>query len=257
LAPAYTDDDDIERLLLAFDELTSNALRHGSPPARVAVTATGNGWVIDVSDAATDRPPMAAGGRDPAGGGLGLYLVARLGAAHGWLVNDGRKHVWARLICAAQGPADGVAGRLRGMVTDLTTGLPKRPAIRIAGPLDDLREDMVTNLFAVLHEALTNVAQHARARTVEVDITVAAGTVTLCVVDDGVGMAGAPRDGGLADLRRRAVWHGGTLSVERAATGGTRLTWTVPQRRSSAAAKRAGLPAGGWVTRGLPDAMSA
>src|SRR3954464_9122148 len=116
---------------------------------------------------------------------------------------------------------------------------------------------MVTNLFAVLHEALTNVAQHARARTVEVDITVAAGTVTLCVVDDGVGMAGAPRDGGLADLRRRAVWHGGTLSVERAATGGTRLTWAVPQRRSSAAAKRAGLPAGGWVTRGLPDAMSA
>src|SRR3954447_3024518 len=50
-APAYTDDDDIERLLLAFDELISNALRHGSPPARVVVNATGNGWALHASDA--------------------------------------------------------------------------------------------------------------------------------------------------------------------------------------------------------------
>lgn len=89
------DDDAIERLLLAFEELSSNGLRHGRPPVHVAVTATGGGWLIDVTDAATDRPPTPAVGRDAAEGGLGLYLVARLCSAYGWTVQHGRKHVWA------------------------------------------------------------------------------------------------------------------------------------------------------------------
>jgi len=53
--------------------------------------------------------------------------------------------------------------------------------------------------------------------------------VTLRVRDDGVGLAAAPRDGGLADLRRRAAWHGGTLSVQPEPGGGTGLTWAVPR----------------------------
>jgi signal transduction histidine kinase len=233
LAPPATDDDDVERLVLAFDELVSNALRHGRPPARVAVTATGTGWLIDVSDTAVELPPAPppATGLDPAGGGLGLYLVARLGAAHGWLVEEDRKHVWAHIMCTAHSPADGVAGRLRAMALELTSPLPVRPAIRVAGPLDELREDMVTDLFAVLHEALTNVVRHARASTARVDIEMASGTVALEVADDGAGMAGAPRDGGLADLRRRATWHGGTLSVDERASGGTLLSWCVPVSR--------------------------
>ncbi|HEY4624649.1 MAG TPA: hypothetical protein VIH01_01445, partial [Blastococcus sp.] len=36
-------------------------------------------------------------GRDPGAGGMGLYLVARTSAAHGWAVLGGRKHVWAHL----------------------------------------------------------------------------------------------------------------------------------------------------------------
>jgi anti-sigma regulatory factor (Ser/Thr protein kinase) len=89
------DDDALERLLLAFEELASNGLRHGRPPVEVHVTATEGGWLIDVSDSAPDRPPTPALGRDAADGGLGLYLVARLCAAHGWTVQHGRKHVWA------------------------------------------------------------------------------------------------------------------------------------------------------------------
>jgi hypothetical protein len=41
--------------------------------------------------------PVPAVGRDPAQGGLGLHLVARLSVAHGWYVDDGAKHVWACL----------------------------------------------------------------------------------------------------------------------------------------------------------------
>ena len=120
-APPEADDDDVEWLLLTFEELSSNALKHGHPPARVAVTLTATGWLVDVSDAAPDQPPTPAVGRDAALGGLGLYLVARLCDGHGWLVEAGRKRVWAHLVCAAAQPTDGGDGRLRDEVTALTT----------------------------------------------------------------------------------------------------------------------------------------
>lgn len=102
--PRDADDDDIDRLLLIFEELTSNGLRHGRAPVRVVVTTTDFGWLIDVTDAAVDRPPTPAVGRDAADGGLGLYLVARLSVAYGWAVHDDRKHVWARIDYASQTP---------------------------------------------------------------------------------------------------------------------------------------------------------
>lgn len=86
--------DDVERLLLAYEELASNGLRHGQRPVQAAVTATDEGWLIDVTDAAVEHTPTPAVDRDPALGGLGLYLIARLCSAHGWSVTGGRKHVW-------------------------------------------------------------------------------------------------------------------------------------------------------------------
>jgi len=91
----------VDVVLLAFEELASNGLRHGRPPVQVTVsttaTATGTGWLIEVSDAAADEAPTPAVGRDPSHGGLGLHLVARLCAAHGWNPLNGRKHVWAHV----------------------------------------------------------------------------------------------------------------------------------------------------------------
>jgi two-component sensor histidine kinase len=93
--PAGLDDDAVERLLLAFEELASNGIRHGAPPVEVRVVASADGWLIDVVDADLDAPPTPASGRDPAHGGLGLHLIARLSAARGWCVRQDRKHVWA------------------------------------------------------------------------------------------------------------------------------------------------------------------
>jgi hypothetical protein len=61
------------------------------------VVAGSGGWLLDVSDRAPESLPAPAVGRDPAKGGLGLHLVARLSVAHGWYVDGCYKHVWACL----------------------------------------------------------------------------------------------------------------------------------------------------------------
>ena len=86
-----------EHLVLALDEMASNALRHGGGRVRASVRLTEDAYLIEVSDAATSAPPTPAIGRDPSEGGLGLYLIAELATEHGWYVSHGAKHVWALL----------------------------------------------------------------------------------------------------------------------------------------------------------------
>ncbi len=96
--PAGASPDDVDRLLLAFEELASNGLRHSGAPVEVRVSTYDRGWLIDVSDSCPEQPPTPAVDRDPALGGLGLHLIARLSAACGWAVTGSRKHVWAVLL---------------------------------------------------------------------------------------------------------------------------------------------------------------
>jgi hypothetical protein len=96
-SPDDEEDASGERLVLAFDELASNALRHGGRPVVATVVAGSGGWLLDVSDQDPHTMPSPAIGRDPARGGLGLYMVARLAVAHGWYVDGSCKHVWACL----------------------------------------------------------------------------------------------------------------------------------------------------------------
>ena len=98
VGPAHDDSDRAgEQLILAFDELASNALRHGESPVVATVVAGSGGWLIDVSDRAPETMPAPVVDRDPAQGGMGLQLVAKLSVAHGWYVDAGAKHVWACL----------------------------------------------------------------------------------------------------------------------------------------------------------------
>jgi anti-sigma regulatory factor (Ser/Thr protein kinase) len=96
--PAGAAEGRVERLLLAFEELVSNAVRHGRPPIEVVVIAIGYCWLLEVTDAAEGSPPTPDLERDAALGGLGLALVAQLSGDHGWEpLGDGRKVVWARV----------------------------------------------------------------------------------------------------------------------------------------------------------------
>jgi len=86
-----------DQLVLAFDEMASNALRHGGGDVRAELRRTQDAYLIEVSDGAAAAPPSPAVGRDPSEGGLGLYLIAELASRHGWYVSGGHKHVWALL----------------------------------------------------------------------------------------------------------------------------------------------------------------
>ncbi len=78
------------------------------------------------------------------------------------------------------------------VIDDRTPALGFRPALRVTGPVAELTGDLVTDLLAVLTEALTNVARYARAGSVQVDLETIVDHLTLLVHDDGIGLAGAP-----------------------------------------------------------------
>ncbi len=103
------------------------------------------------------------------------------------------------------------------------------PELRLEGPIDSLVPDATADhLLSTLHEALSNVAQHAEASSA--DVSVEAGEeLRLRVVDNGVGLPdGVEAGNGLRNMERRALELGGRASVRRGARGGTVVDWRVP-----------------------------
>jgi signal transduction histidine kinase len=80
----------------------------------------------------------------------------------------------------------------------------------------------------MLREALSNVARHARATRVDVEVIVA-DQVVVRVIDDGVGPPGpdALRGHGLNNMQARAERHGGSFKLHAGLDGGTVLEWQV------------------------------
>ncbi|MEV4136424.1 sensor domain-containing protein [Dactylosporangium sp. NPDC049742] len=93
--------------------------------------------------------------------------------------------------------------------------------------------------FAVA-ELLTNVARHAGATRVRIDLRAASGRLRLTVTDDGRGGAACPAGAqgsagsaagtGLAGLTRRAAALDGSLAVDSPAGGPTTVTMILPER---------------------------
>ncbi len=119
----------------------------------------------------------------------------------------------------------------------LTPALGMAPRTEFSGPLDTMVDPpVIADVEAVLREALTNVARHARASSVAVSVAVADGQLSLTVSDDGVGIARIQRRSGLANLRTRAEQYGGTFQVRNDDEGGLRLSWSIPLARPAPAA---------------------
>lgn len=104
------------------------------------------------------------------------------------------------------------------------------PELKLDGPIDvAVTEPIAEQLLATLQEALSNVAKHARASSVDV-LVQASSELLLRVEDDGVGLPeGVDRKSGLSNMERRARELGGSFTARRATTrGGTLIKWQVP-----------------------------
>jgi len=126
----------------------------------------------------------------------------------------------------------GVRSRVLALVHRLDVVLGFEVGVSFAGPVDAALSGLVVeHLLATVGEALTNVGRHARATAASVDLVVAEGQCRLEIADNGVGLPPTgPRDGGLGlvNLRRRAEKLDGSLTVGRAPSGGTAVSWHVP-----------------------------
>ncbi len=78
----------------------------------------------------------------------------------------------------------------------------------------------------ILMEAISNVMQHAQARTLSVVATATAGCIQIALRDDGVGMDGRAGNG-LRTMNERAAFIGAGLTIE-AAEPGTIVCLTLP-----------------------------
>jgi PAS domain S-box-containing protein len=102
-------------------------------------------------------------------------------------------------------------------------------AVRLPG-------DIELTLYRILQEALENVALHARARHVKVNLTMKDNFVQLVIHDDGVSFnpknlsARRKKHGrlGLLGMHERVAYVGGTLNVHSAPGKGTTVTAIIP-----------------------------
>ncbi|MFE0130677.1 GAF domain-containing protein [Streptomyces sp. NPDC059037] len=129
------------------------------------------------------------------------------------------------------GPAArGLRTHMVKTVQEAVAALGFTPLLRMEGLVDtDVPPALADNVVAVLQEALSNVAQHARARSAVVSLVVEADLLTLTVRDDGIGIPDTGgRRSGLRNLEERAAALDGTLTLDSPDGGGTRLVWQAP-----------------------------
>jgi two-component system sensor histidine kinase UhpB len=97
----------------------------------------------------------------------------------------------------------------------------------------ELKPNVSTIIFRILQEALTNAARHAHATKVDIDLYEQAGEIVLQIRDDGKGIStddvDSPRSLGLVGMKERASLLQGSITFQRAPTGGTMVTLKVPR----------------------------
>lgn len=95
-----------------------------------------------------------------------------------------------------------------------------------------LDDQCATALFRILQESLSNVARHARASKVRIDLHQHANMLTMTIRDNGVGMQPGSRNRngsfGLVGIEERVNILGGSFSISSGPDHGTTIVVTVP-----------------------------
>jgi len=124
-----------------------------------------------------------------------------------------------------------LAEALEGLVRDLRS---RHPAVTLT-----LRHDLASNpgqdaalaAYRVVQEGLNNALRHARASRIDIELHDERRSLTVTVMDDGVGLSHAgssPGHYGLQGLRERIGRLGGNLTLRERGGTGTLLTAEIP-----------------------------
>ena len=141
-----------------------------------------------------------------------------------------------------RGLAEGLRGGmwedmdLLGALSSLAETFRASTDLRVLRRLDPdtppVRPEIQQTLFRVAQESMTNVARHAGADTVELELRLHSAAddecLVLTVTDNGRGYLPGSAGSGIAGMRERARAIGGTLDVSRRESGGTQMRLVVP-----------------------------
>ncbi|MEU6200835.1 GAF domain-containing protein [Streptomyces sp. NPDC047061] len=139
------------------------------------------------------------------------------------------------------GAGAGLRARAVQVAGEAAPALGFAPSVRMEGLIDtDVPKEIADHAVAVLSEALTNIARHARADRTEIVLVTDGRELVLTVRDNGVGIPADGRRSGLRNMAERAAELGGRLEwtcrggpegSRGPQGGGTTLVWRVPVTR--------------------------
>ncbi len=130
---------------------------------------------------------------------------------------------------------------LNAAIEWLAEGWSRRMAVAVQLKLhaadSDFDDALSIALYRMVQEALTNIARHAHATQVCIELRQAGGEVLLVVDDNGTGFdeTAMYRDDsfGLMGIRERALVLGGQLSIGKSNQGGARISVRLPLDRTA------------------------
>ncbi|MGW8183049.1 MAG: PAS domain-containing sensor histidine kinase [Burkholderiales bacterium] len=172
------------------------------------------------------------------------WLAARLPATEKPLVDKVQK--MKQLVDTMVGSVRRIAADLRPAMLDdlgltpavehLVHEFSQRTGIVVSLDLDaaagEFKDPLVTAIYRMVQEALTNVARHAQATEVRVSVRVVEGHLRVAVGDNGKGVdaeaLNKERSYGLRGIRERARTLGGSASIGTGSRGGTLVEIEIP-----------------------------
>ena len=226
---------DVDRRLVSFTELVATAIANAESQSELAASRR---RIVAASDEARRRIE-----RD-LHDGIQQQLVSigmELGGVEAALPADGELKAQVRAITEglriaiddlreiSRGihPAILAHGGLSAALKTLARRAPV--PVQLTATIDArLPERVEVAAYYVVSEALTNVARHARASVVSVDVAGRDGTLELSIRDNGIGGADARGGTGLIGLKDRVEALGGRILVESQPGHGTSLVVTLP-----------------------------
>ena len=164
---------------------------------------------------------------------LAADTLARVLSSADAALREAREMIWD--MRGASEVGNDFATTLESTARAAVVNTPIDVRMVVHGERRDLTVPIETTLLRVSREAIINTVKHAGAHCVTLELTYSTDRVTLCISDDGCGIAPAAAEvaitaghWGLSNMRERALRVGGTLSVDGRSGEGTTITISVP-----------------------------